>query len=47
MDKMTPQERADAVTAGTVTSWDDVPEPFRTEVLAEATRLGQRHRQGG
>lgn len=45
MDKMTPQQRADAVIAGTVTSWDDVPEPFRSEVLAEARRLGDQRRQ--
>ncbi len=45
MDKMTPQERADAVDAATVRSWDDVPEPFRTEVLATAKMLGQQRRQ--
>ena len=32
MDKVTPQERADAVDASIIRSWDDVPEPFRTEV---------------
>ena len=47
MDKMTPQERADAVDASIVRSWDDVPEPFRTEVLATARKLGQQRRQRG
>jgi hypothetical protein len=45
MDKMTPQERADAVTAGTVTNWDEVPEPFRSVVLATASELGERRRR--
>lgn len=47
MDKMTPQQRADAVDAATVTSWDDVPEPFRSHVLAEAKELGARLRSRG
>lgn len=47
MDRMSPQERADAVAAGVVTSWEDVPEPFRSEVLAEARRLGEERRAGG
>jgi hypothetical protein len=45
MDKMTPQERADAVDSGMVQSWDEVPEPFRSEVLATATTLGQQRRK--
>ena len=44
MDKMTPQERADAVDSAMVRSWDDVPEPFRSEVLATARTLGQQRR---
>ncbi len=44
MDKMTPQERADAVESATIHSWDDVPEPFRSEVLATAKELGERLR---
>ena len=44
MDAMTPQERADAVNASTVLSWDDVPEPFRTEVQAAARLLGEQRR---
>ncbi len=47
MDKMTPQERADAVDSATIRSWDDVPEPFRSEVLATAKRLGERLRSRG
>ena len=38
MDKMTLQERADDVEAGRAKSWDDVPEPFKSEVLATAGR---------
>lgn len=45
MDKMSPQERADAVDAATTRSWDDVPEPFRSEVLETARVLGQHRRQ--
>ena len=45
MDAMTAQERADAVVAGTVTSWDDVPEPFRSDMLAEARALGEQRRK--
>jgi len=47
LEKMSPQERADTVTASRVKSWDDVPEPFRSEVLAEAKRLGDQRRQRG
>ena len=45
MDKMTPQERADAVDAAAVGSWHEVPEPLRSEVLATARTLGQQRRQ--
>jgi hypothetical protein len=45
MEKMNPQERADAVDASMVRSWDEVPEPFRSEVLAAARTLGQQRRQ--
>ena len=44
MDRMSPQERADAIDASLVTNWDDVPEPFRSEVLATARDLGRRLR---
>ena len=47
MDSMSPQERADAIEAGRARSWDDVPEPFRTEVLRTATALGAKLRAGG
>ena len=47
MDKMTPQQRADAVDSATIRSWDDVPEPFRSEVLATAKELGERLRNRG
>ena len=42
MARMSPQERADAVDAATCHSWDEVPEPFRSEVMATARELGQR-----
>lgn len=45
MDKMTPQERADAIDSAMVRSWDEVPEPFRSEVLATASALGQQRRK--
>jgi hypothetical protein len=45
MDKMTPQERADAVEAGRASSWDEVPEPFKSEVLATAAALGEQRRR--
>ena len=45
MDKMTPQARADAVEAGRAKTWDDVPEPFRSEVLSTAKELGEQRRR--
>jgi hypothetical protein len=45
MDTMSPQQRADAVAAATTRSWDEVPEPFRSEVLSTATELGNQRRQ--
>lgn len=39
MDTMTPQERADAVDASTIRSWDEVPEPFKSRVLETARKL--------
>ena len=45
MEKLSPQERADAIDAATVRSWDDVPEPFRSDVLTTALALGQQRRQ--
>ena len=45
LDRMSPQERADAIDASLVTDWDDVPEPFRSEVLATARDLGRRLRR--
>ena len=44
MDAMTPQERADAVDAGTVRNWDDVDPDFREEILATARQLGTQRR---
>ena len=42
MDRMTPNERADAVNASICHSWDEVPEPFRSRVLARAQELAKR-----
>ena len=42
MDLMTPQERADAVDAATCTTWDEVPDPFRSKVLAEIDEMAKR-----
>ena len=42
MDRMTPNERADAVNASICHTWDEVPEPFRSKVLARAQELAQR-----
>ena len=42
MDRMTPQERADAVNASICRTWDDVPEPFRSKVLAEIDEMARR-----
>ena len=39
MDKMTPQERADAVDAAVRRSWDEVDPDFRDRALAEARKL--------
>jgi hypothetical protein len=44
MDRMTPQERADAVDASIIRSWDDVSPEFRAEVEATAKMLGEQRR---
>ena len=46
MDRMTPNERADAVNASICHSWDEVPEPFRTRVLETARELALRFKHG-
>jgi hypothetical protein len=45
MDKMTPQQRADAVGDATVTSWEQVPGQFRDEVMATAAEVGAQRRK--
>jgi hypothetical protein len=47
LDRMSPQERADAVDSGIVRSWDEVPEAFKSKVLATARLLGEQRRQRG
>jgi hypothetical protein len=39
MDRMTPQERADAVDASIVRNWDDVSPDFRERIVRRATEL--------
>jgi hypothetical protein len=46
MEKMTPQQRADAVDRSIVTSWDEVPEPFRTRVFTKVATIARRFEQG-
>ncbi len=47
MDGMTPQERADAIDAGIVRSWDDVDPEFRERVTARAEEVRSRHHTDG
>ena len=42
MDRMTPNERADAVNASICRTWDEVPEPFRSTILAEIDEMAKR-----
>lgn len=44
-DAMSPQERADAVEAGVIRSWDDVDPAFRRRVETRARELVQRSQQ--
>ena len=46
MDKMTPQQRADAVDAAVRRSWDEVDPDFRERALAEARELHALLRDG-
>ncbi len=45
MDQMSPQQRADAVADATARSWEEVTEPFRSEVLDTARTLGEQRRK--
>lgn len=42
MDRMTPNERADAVNASICRTWDEVPEPYRSKFLAEIDEMARR-----
>jgi hypothetical protein len=44
MDRMTPQERADAVDASIIRDLNEVSESFRAEVMATARMLGEQRR---
>ena len=46
MDKMTPQQRADAVDAAVRRTWDQVDPDFRETALAEARELNAQLRDG-
>ena len=45
MDRMTPNERADAVKASVCLTWDEVPEPHRSKFLAEIDEMAKRFQQ--
>ena len=47
MDKMTPQERADAIDAGVIRSWDEVDDEFRARLLARVPEVAARLPPGG
>ena len=47
MDKMTPQERADAVDAGILHDWNEVEPSFRRRVEERAQQLAARLRPDG
>jgi hypothetical protein len=44
MDRMTPQERADAIDASVVRDWNRVPPTLRREIVATAHRLDAERR---
>jgi hypothetical protein len=44
MDRMTPQERADAIDASIIRDLNDVSESFRAEIMATAKILGEQRR---
>ena len=44
LEALTAQERNELVDASVVRSWDDVPEPFRSEIQAMARHLGDQRR---
>jgi hypothetical protein len=44
MDRMTPQERADAIDASIIRDLNDVSESFRAEIMETAKILGEQRR---
>jgi hypothetical protein len=44
MDRMSPQERADAIDASQVNDWSEVDPAFRDEVFETARELGAQRR---
>lgn len=44
MDRMSPQERADAVDASQMNDWSDVDPAFRDEIFETASELGAQRR---
>ena len=47
MDAMTPQQRADAIDAGLVLDWADVPEDFRAHVQRRVKLLDEQLHSNG
>jgi hypothetical protein len=45
MAAMSPQARSDAIEDATVRSWEEVPEPFKSEVFETAAALGTQRRE--
>ena len=45
LERMTPNERAEAIRRSTVASLDDVSDEFRTRIEATAARLGEQRRR--
>ena len=45
LDAMTPAERAASFDASIITNLDDVPEPFRSKVIATGQRLERERRE--
>jgi hypothetical protein len=47
MDRMTPQERADAVDASIVRSWDELSPGFRSRIVRRAEEIVRNYRLDG
>ncbi len=45
LERMTPQQRLAVIDSSRAQNWDEVPEPFRSEVETAALRLGEQRRE--